>query len=195
MSLAQITEKIKSDATREAEEIIAKANAQARDIMKRAEEENDAVKSSYALRLKAESPEIFKRREIVANLDVKKFMLQVRRDIINDVFTLALEKLKKLERDEYLNFCAALLDSAVSTKEETIRVGLAEKFIDNTWIEAYNQKYETRLGFSDEKLDFTGGFILENGKISVNCSWDMLIQMTQEKFEADVIKRLFPSMD
>lgn len=195
MSLAQITEKIRSDATHEAEEIIAKANAQAAYIMQRAEEENDSVRSSYASRTKAEEPEVFRRREIVANLDAKKLMLQAQRDVINDVFAMTLEKLEKLEKDAYLDFCAALLDGAVSTKEETIRVGFGEKYIDNAWIEVYNQKHGAKLSLSDERSDFSGGFILENGKICVNYSWNMLIQIAQEKFEADVIERLFPPAD
>jgi len=191
MSLTQITEKIRSDAEREAEEIIAKANAKAQNILQRAEEENDSVRTAYTRRFEVESPEVLRRRETVASLDVKKMELQSQRDVINDVYSLALEKLRSLKRDEYLDFCTALLGNAVSTKEETIRVGANEKYIDKAWLDTYNQKYDARLTFAEEPADISGGFILENGRIGVNCSWEMLIQIAQEKFEADVIKRLF----
>lgn len=195
MSLAQIIEKVKNDASREAEEIIAEANARTENILRRTEEENDAVKSGYVRRFEVERPEIFRRREIVANLDVKKMMLQAQRDIIGDVYSAALHKLCGMERDEYLNFFSALLNSAVTTKEETVRVGAAEKYCDKAWLEAYNQKNGAQLVFAEETADIAGGFILENGRIGVNCSWEMLIQMAQEKLEADVIKRLFQSAD
>lgn len=195
MSLAQITEKIRKDAEREAEEIIAKANSQAEEIRCRATEENDALKSSFERRYEAERPEIFRRREVVAGLDVKKMMLQAQRDIINDSYAAALEKLRGLGRDEYLGFCAMLLDGAVSSKKETIRVGAGEKHIDAAWIESYNQKNGCAIVLASEKAgDISGGFILEDGRIGVNCSWEMLLQIAQEKFEADIIERLFQSV-
>lgn len=194
MSLAQITEKIRKDAEREAEEIISKANTQAEEIRRRASEENDALKSSFERRYEAERPEIFRRREVVAGLDVKKTMLQAQRDVINDVYAEALEKLRGLGREEYLDFCARLLNGAVSSKEETIRVGAEEKYIDAEWVESYNRKNGDRLVLAEERAgDISGGFILEDGRIGVNCSWEMLLQIAQEKFEADIIKRLFQS--
>lgn len=196
MSLAQITEKIRNDALREAEEILAGANAKAQNIAQRAEEENDSVKTTFARRFEEEKPEILKRREIVAKLDVKKMMLRSRRDVVRDVYSAALAGLRDLERSEYLSFCAALLKAAVATQEEIVRVGAGEKYIDEAWIEDYNQKTGAKLVLSEDTLEgITGGFILENGRISVNCSWEMLIPIAQEKFDADVIKRLFQSAE
>lgn len=194
MSLAQITEKIRKDAESEAEEIIAKAKAQAEEIGRRASEENDALKSSFERRYEAECPEIFRRREVVAGLDVKKMTLQAHRDVINDVYAAALEKFRGLSKDEYLDFCERLLNGAVSSKEETICVGAGEQYIDAQWVGAYNQKHGCRLTLAEEKAsDISGGFILENGRIGINCSWEMLVQIAQEKYEADIIKRLFQS--
>jgi len=51
----------------------------------------------------------------------------------------------------------------------------------------------TNLVFSERKPDIAGGFILTRGRISTNCSWDMLIRIAQEKQESDVVKRLFQS--
>lgn len=194
MSLAQITEKIRKDAEREAEEIIAKANAQAEEIRRRASEEIDALKSSFERRYEAERPEIFRRREVVAGLDVKKMTLQAHRDVINDVYAAALERLKGLGRDEYLGFCEMLLNGAVSSREETICVGAGEQYIDAQWVGSYNQKHGCGLLLAEERANgISGGLILENGRIGINCSWEMLIRIAQEKFEADIIKRLFPS--
>lgn len=195
MSLAQITEKIINDATREAEAIVDKAKSQAEDIARRTQEENDTVKSSYDRRFELEKPEIFRRREIVANLDVKKMSLQSQRDIIRDVYVIALEKMKGMPKEEYLAFCEALLGNAVSTKEEIVTVGANEKFIDQAWIDEYNKKNGAKLTLADKKADISGGLILTNGKIDVNCSWEMLIKIAQEKFEADVVKRLFKTAE
>ncbi len=195
MSLAQITEKIRSDALLEANEIISKAKEQAQSITEKAEEEKNSIKETFDLRFQKERPEIFRRREIVANLDVKKKMLQASRDLISDVFAKSLKEMEEIGRTEYIALCEALLDKAVSTKEEKIEVSEHEKFLDNEWLNVYNEKHGTRLTFSEVKPDIVGGFILTRGKISTNCSWDMLIQIAQEKQESDVVKRLFPSVE
>lgn len=195
MSLAQITDKIKNDAQREADEILAKAKAQAEAVTKKTKEENDAVKASFDKRFEAEKPEIFKRREIVANLDVKKMMLQSGRDLIQDVYTTALDKMSKLGKDEYLSLAESLLKQAVETKEEILLLSADEKFINQAWIDAFNKNNNAQLTISEEKADIVGGFILVKGKIRTNCSWDMLIQVAQEKNEGAVIERLFKSAE
>ena len=193
MSLAQITEKIRSDAQREADEILAKARARAELIAQRAEEEIDSIKSGFIRRFEVERPEIFRRREIVANLDVKKMMLQSSRDLIQDVYDIALEKMKTMDRDDQIKLCEALLKKAIKTKDEELEVSANEKYLDQAWLDGFNRENGTNLVFSERKPDIAGGFILTRGRISTNCSWDMLIRIAQEKQESDVVKRLVPS--
>ena len=195
MSLAQITEKIRNDAQLEADEILSKAKAQSDLISKRALEENDSIKSASASRFDVERPEIFRRREIVANLDVKKMMLESSRTLINDVYTAAIEKMSSLDKATYENLAESLLNASVTTKEEEFLVAENEKYLDKNWLDSYNSKLGTKLVFSSEKPEIAGGFILKRGRIATNCSWDMLIQMSQEKQESDVVKRLFPSAE
>lgn len=192
MSLAQITEKIKGDAQKEAAELLAKAKTQAEFITQRADEEKDAIRASFEHRFELERPEIFRRREIVANLDVKKMMLQSSRDLIRDVYGMALDKLGGLDGPEYLALCEALLDKAAVTGDEEVQTGMGEKYLDKAWLDGYNAKKGTKLALSEVRPDIAGGFILTRGKIGINCSWDMLIQLAQEKQESDVVKRLFP---
>lgn len=193
MSLAQITDKIKNDAEREAQEIKAKAQAKVDAIVKKADKENESVRASYEERFEDERPEIFKRREIVANLDVDKMMLGSKRKIIDDVYEATLEKLKNLEKSEYETFFETLLSRAVTTGNEEVILASDERFIDKAWLDGYNGRAGKKLTLADEKADISGGFILKNGKISVNCSWEMLINASREKFEFDVVKRLFGS--
>ncbi|MCE5202503.1 MAG: hypothetical protein LLF78_08345 [Synergistaceae bacterium] len=191
--MAQITEKIKSDARHDADEILSKAKAQCELIAQRAAEEIDTIKSGFAHRFEVERPEIFHRREIVANLDVRKMMLQSRRDLIQDVYGMTLEMMKNMDKADYVGLCEALIDCAVSTGEEEIQVGPDEKYLDQEWLDAYNAKHGAKLVFHELNADIAGGGILARGRIRTNCSWDMLIQVTQEKQESDVVKRLFPS--
>ena len=193
MSLAQITEKIRSDAQKEADNILAKAKAKTELITQRAGEEVDSIKSGFIRRFEVERPEIFRRREIVANLDVKKMMLQSSRNLIQDVYDTSLEKMKMIDKADYVKLCEALLKCATTTKNEEIEVSSEEKYLDQAWLDGFNKENGTNLVFSEKKLDIAGGFVLTRGKISTNCSWDMLVQIMKEKQESDVVKRLFPS--
>lgn len=195
MSLEQITEKIKNDAIREAEKVLAKAKSKASEITDKSAKENDAIKDSFAKRFAKEKPEILRRREIVAKLDVKKRMLHSQRNLIQDVYDSALDEMKAFSKDDYLKLCESLLNQSVSSKKEEVLVAENEKFIDEAWINEYNEKKNTNLVISKDNIDISGGFILRSGKISTNCSWDMLLQVVQEKNESEVVKRLFPSTE
>ena len=119
--------------------------------------------------------------------------LQAKRDLIADVYAAALANLAQLPREEYLNFCESLLGEAVSAKNEQLVIGEKEKYIDAKWLAEYNKDHGTELLLSDDKADIAGGFIIVDGRKSIDCSWDMLVKVLQEKQESDVVKRLFPS--
>ncbi len=193
MSLAQITEKIEQDARAEAEKILARAREQEAEINKEAQVEINKIEAAAKLRFDRERPEIFRRRDIVAKLDVSKLMLAAQRKLIQDVFDGALKKMNELGRDEYLAFCERLLKAAIETGDEVMGLSADEKYIDKTWLDAFNAKHGTEVTLADERQNISGGFLLAKGRICINCSWEMLVQTAQEKLETEVVKRLFPA--
>lgn len=193
MSLAQIKDRIESDAKREAEQISEKFRAHIQTVKTRATEEIALMDESTKGRIEKEKPEIFKRRRIVVDLDVKRLLLGSKRRLIQDAFDSTLVKLQKLDRESYLQFCEKLLLQAIETGEEEIKVSEEEKYLDGGWLSDFNAKHGKRIVFSSEKLPIAGGFLLSKGRIHVNCSWDSLVQVMQENRETEVVKRLFPS--
>jgi len=191
MSLAQITEKIIKDARADADVKKKEAEAKAAAVTKQSDEQCEAVRTNFKARFDAERPEIFRRREIVARLDVNKMQLQAKRDLIADVYNEALSQLVDMPKEDYLAFCEKLLEST-GAKEGELQISAGEKYIDNAWVDAYNKKAGAKLVLSEEKADIKGGFLLDQDKIITNCSWDMLLQVAHEQQETDVIKRLFP---
>ena len=129
----------------------------------------------------------------MANLDVEKMQLRAKRDLIEDVYSKALGQMEHLPDAEYLEFCGRLLDQGVRTRDEKVTLGKHEKRVNQEWLSAYNEKHGTKLELAGERGGFEGGFILEKNRISVDCSWEMLLKVLQEKQESDVVKRLFPS--
>ena len=191
MSLAEIKTKIEADARAEAQAILDKARAQADSIRAEADEQSLKIEKTYGERFAKEQPEILRRREIVAGLDVKKIDLGVKQKAISKAFDGAVEELKNLPSEKASDFLQKLLNEAVQTGRETVFVGEGEKNVTKEWLENYNKRKKTSLVLSDETRDISGGFILAEGDIETNCSWDMLVRWIRDDIEADVVQRLF----
>ena len=189
--MAQITEKIERDARDEAEKILARSREQAEAIKRETDAEVSRLDDSAKARFERERPEIFKRREIVAKLDVNKIHLDAERRLINEVFALGLDKLKGLDDAEYAAFCGRLLKSAVETGDEEVDTAEGEQRLNAAWLDAYNKANGAKLKLSGRVGDFSGGFVLSKGRIAVNCTLDMLVQVASEKMENEVVRRLF----
>jgi V/A-type H+-transporting ATPase subunit E len=193
MSLAQITEKIEQDARAEAQKILDRAKEQEAEVKSASDAEVRKLEETAQGRFDRERPEIFKRRDIVARLDVNKLRLGAQRRLIQDVFDGALEKLKSLDKNGYAAFCKALLKKAAQEGQGELVLAKKEKYLDKAWLDKFNAENGTNISLSEERGDFSGGFVLNNGRIDINCSWEMLMQAAQEKLETEVVKRLFPS--
>lgn len=192
MSLADIKKKIESDAIAEAGKILGRAKEQAAQVAAEADREIAAIRSSYEQRFEAEQPEILRRREIVANLDVKKLNLGAKQQLVDDVYSGALDKLSSISSDKYVAFIESMLDKAIKGKDKaTITVGKGEKYITKDWIKGYNEKRKVSIVLSDVKAPMSGGFILSHEKVSENASFEMLVRWLRDDLEADVVKRLF----
>jgi V/A-type H+-transporting ATPase subunit E len=191
MSLADIKAKINAEAQAQIKAIEAENDTRVLAVNTQADNEAKAIQASYKARFAKEEPEILKRRQIVAELDANKVDLSVKQRLIGEAFEGALRKLTELPHDNYLSFVHILMEKAVVTGEEVILLGQNERYIDGAWLDSYNASHSTRLFFSGDRLPISGGFVLRNGKIDVNCSWDMLVGDIRPKIETDVVKRLF----
>lgn len=191
MSLADIKNKIESDARREAEEIVQKAKEQAASIASASEKQIHEIKEELVKRLEKDGPEIFRRREVVARLDVKKVALGAKQKLIDQAFEQALDELTKLEKKKYLAFCTKLLTKASRTGDESLLLGRNEKHLDSSWVDGFNEKNSSHLVLEEGRLPIRAGFILRRGEVDINCSFEMLIRSLREELEKDVVTRLF----
>ena len=191
MALADIKAKIKADAQAQIKAIEADTDAKVLEISRKANAEIKEIQDSYAAKLSKEEPEVLRRREIVAELDAKRIDLGVRQKLVTEAFEAALQQLVNMPPDKYVKFADSLMAEAVTTGKEFVIVGKNEKHLDQRWVDGYNASHNTFLTLSQEKLPISGGFVLRNGKIDTNCSWDMLIADARADIEIEVVKRLF----
>jgi V/A-type H+-transporting ATPase subunit E len=191
MALADIRKKIEQDAADEAAKLLDDARKQAEALNKDADAQIAQNKKYYDDLFETEAPEVRRRAEIIANLDVKKIKLGAKRELIEQSFRQAFERLCKFSDDKYLAFMEKLLDQAVSSGDEELLVSGKEKRMNKSWLDKYNAAKGRKLTLSAEKADIEAGFILRRGRISVNCSLDTLVRWLEDDLESDVVKRLF----
>lgn len=191
MSLADIKSKIEADAVREATAHREKVQEQIDSITREANRQIDQIKAESAARLENEKKEVHRRRNIVAELDVRKEDLAARRVLIDNALQSALGVLSGIPSGRYSSFMEKLLEEAMETGDEILLLSKDEKVINKSWIDAFNQKHKSKLEIYDENVPISGGFILRKGRVDTNCSWEMLLDSLRIELEAEVVKRLF----
>lgn len=191
MALADIRKKIEQEAADKAEVLLNEARSEADAINAKADARVAESRKYYDEQYEAEAPEVMRRAEIIANLDVKKIQLGAKQELIGRSFDSALDIICALPDAEYLAFMERLLDQAVKSGDEELLTAEDEKRITKAWLDKYNETQGRKLTLSAEHVDIRGGFLLRSGKIAVNCSLETLVDWLKEDLESDVVKRLF----
>ncbi|AKG91771.1 Archaeal/vacuolar-type H+-ATPase subunit E [Geoglobus ahangari] len=162
---------IKSSAEEEAEKIILEAKENAKEILKRAREE--AEKEAERLR----------RQEISSiNLEMKKEELNRKREVVENVYQMLVEKVANLDGKE---------------REELLKK-LLSKYEGQDYVVYSNKKDEelvkklTKLEYAGN-VDCIGGVVLESkdGEFRINLTFDTLLQEVYESKMKDIYEKLF----
>lgn len=193
MALSDIKIKIENEAQASAKALLSKADEEVANIRGKTNSEVKAITDSYRDRFDKEHPEIFRRREIVANLDVARIKLGAKQELIGRCYDEALKILAHLSEDKYLGFIHRLLEQAVKTGNEVLYVGKNETKVNEVWLNHFNSTKNTQITLAQERLPILGGFVLRDGHVDTNCSWEMLVRWIRDDLETEVVKRLFPS--
>ena len=189
MALVDIQKKIEDEARQKAEALMADAHATAEKYAAKAEAELAEVKADFDRQLAAETPEIARRAEIVAGLDVNRLMLGAKQDLMSRALEGGARELLNQPEADYLAFCAQLLQKAVVTGDEVV-VGGADGRVTENWVAEQNAKQGWKLGF-EQGSHKGGGFYLRRGAVSENCTFDTLVRWLREGLEESLAKRLF----
>lgn len=191
--IEKIIGRISDDAQKEIDGVLAEAQRQAAEIT-----------AAYAQQAKVESEAILARGEkaaaeweerlsAVAQLENRKELLGAKQEVIEEAFALALKKLQALPEDKYVALMADLAAQAAKTGKETLifPAGDREK-LGGKIVAAANAKLGSgALTLSDATRPITGGFVLSDGAVEVNCTFDTLIRLQRGALAGQVAKVLF----
>lgn len=181
-NLENMTKKILGDGRKEATKIkeksdkdnqelinsrIAKANEKKQEIIDQAKTEA----AMYKNRLKSET-----------QLQVRDKKLAAKGKVLDQAFDLAKKSLKEINEDEYIVFLKQKLEELNLKGNEIIVVPDNFKNLIKT--------SGLSLNVSEEE-SVESGFIVKDGNISVNYSFDSLVDFVRDDLEGEVAKKLF----
>jgi len=198
MAVEDIVKKIISDAEKKAEEIINSHKKEADNIIAEKKKELKKKEAAEKERIDKEMESLKARTVQIAELELRKKILEEKQKLIQQVFEKVEEKIYKMPKEKYVDFIKNKIVQYIETGNEEIIVGNKDKDIITTaLIDSLNKELKSKLQengnlkISNEKADIEKGFILKQGKIRVNCSLDSILKEAREKCEEEVVKILY----
>ena len=191
--IEKLTQQITADAQVEIDAILAEAQASA-----------DAIAADYAQRAEkaaaerlAKGTEAAAQREerliSMADMERRKDLLAAKQDMVGKAFDKALEQLCNLSDAEYVAMLTKLAvaasnsgkDQLIFSQKDRTRVGKDVVIAAN---EALNDGH---LTLSEQTRPMRGGFILSDGAIEVNCTFETLVRLQRGEIAGEVANVLF----
>lgn len=193
----KIKEKIMEEAAARVKENIERAEKEAADMIKNASQEASDLVFKIIENAKNDAVERQKRLIAVAELEGRKQKLKAKQEIIEEVFEKTVERLITLPLEKYEDILATMILNSVKTgSEEIILSGMDKSRLGTGLIKRINIELNKKgmngnIKLSEQERDIKGGFILKSGFIEVNNSFEAIIRMQRDEFEALVVKELF----
>jgi len=196
--LSAIANEVVDDVQKEAESIILKAEAEAKDILRSAKEQ--AIRNYDTALNQATSKADGEKRKIasVTEVDIRNRQLQAKESLVDAAFDKVVEKLIDFASSQ--NYQAYLIklieDVAKKIGEKHLVIELNTK--DKAWLThdkliPIMKKLDTEIIISEETRDFIGGCIVQNqdGKVAYDSTIDSRLKELKPFLRVEVAKILF----
>ena len=189
--LERITSRIEAEAKSEIDGILDAGRAEAERVVRAWRERIDAESRELAAKGEREAAEHEERLKSAAGMDARKTVLAAKQEIVEAAYSLALDKLCKLDGEKKVALLAALLERASSTGTEEALFSAADRKDGAKAIAAVNAKTGKTLTLAADAAPIRGGFILRDRNVEVNCAFETLVRLQKTETAGAVAKILF----
>ena len=191
--IEKITGRIAAEAQSEIDRVLSGAGAEAEKITEkhRAQADREAAETT------AKSERIAQEREermvSVAQMEARKDLLAARQSQVEAAFDGALKTLCGLPEEQYIAVAADLLvQAAPQGRGEVVFSSQDRERVGRAAVDEANRRLNGKLTLADQTRPLKGGFILVDGSVEVNCTFDTLVRLQKGELAGEVAAVLFP---
>lgn len=196
-NLESLSSKIIEDARVKAEAILKEASGNGKLMVENKVKKAESLKAEMIKKAKIES--ITMKQRIISNtqLAVRNDKIEAKQEMIQKVFTKALEKLLVIKDEEYLTLMKSyLLSMPIDGDEEIILPGkylslVSEEYLSQINIELIALGKTGEIKVSSEVRDIKSGFIVTKNGIEINNTFESLVNSLRDELEPTIVKELF----
>ena len=192
--IEKIIDRISGDAQREVDDVLAQARAEAEKITAQYQAQAKAEADDILARGQKAAVERGERLASVAQLECRKDVLRAKQEVIDEAFQLAMDKLTQLPQEAYVSLLADLAVEASSKGNEKLIFSVADRArVGKAVVVAANEKLgdKGQLTLAQETRPMQGGFILSDGAVEVNCTFETLVRLQRGTLSTQVAGVLF----
>ncbi len=192
--IEKITQKIQADTQADIMLIQGDAQNQVAQIQRDVAAEIATLRGEILTKGQQRADERGARLRSAAQMEAKKLELSAKQEMIDRAFDGAVQSLCGLEEKAAIALLAGLAVKASSTGCESIIFSQKDRAqIGKQVVMTANESISagTGLTLSQETRDISGGFILSDGDVEVNCAFETLVRLQRDALEGEVAAMLF----
>lgn len=195
MKADAITAKILEDARIQAAEMVKEAGDKAQAIRDKSLALMEEKRQESEKQADLQAAQLRDRMLRMAELDQKKALLAVKRQVIDQAFEDALKRMQQMTPDKKQEYMLGLLMESAQGGEQLIPCREDKALFDDAFMNKINQSLKEAgrapVVLSQEARQLGGGFVLKQGGLEVNCAFKAVLQQARTALEAQVAGVLF----
>ena len=168
--------------------IAADTEAEIASIQAEARRQADEITARYEAQAKRQA-----RLASVAQLDARKLELAAKQEMLAKAYDRAMERLTSLPDEEYVGLLAGLAAEASSTGREEVILSQKDRarYGKQVVTQANERLGDGHLTLSVQTRPIRGGLILSDGDVEVNCTFETLVRLLRGEMDRTVVEVLF----
>lgn len=187
----KIIDKILSDATHDAGEMLSEALKKAEALVAAKQAEADAEYDLSVEEARKAGEEVVRRRLTVADLEVKKLLLSAKKQAVDEAFEESLKKLLALPKEEYTALVGSMIASAADDGDVVVISENDKNVLTKAVFDKISAKIGKKLTLSDTFGNFRGGVMLLGKGVDKNLTFESELALLRDEVEPEVAKIMF----
>lgn len=186
-----IIDKILADACETATANVDRAEQTSRQIVEQAQQQAEQYRSEHAQDATQAADEQILRRRTVDRLDVRKHTLQVKKQLLDELYARVPEVMRTQYKKEYLQLLQSRIAAVAEDGDSVVICEQDKKILTAKWVKEVSAACGKKLTLSKTLGNFDGGVILTNAVCDKNLTLSLELSQLRETTESELETVLF----